>query len=163
MIIHKVSLRLEQRRKCRPGSRSTVPRQPPRDRVGEFLLVGRHATGLSFAGRLHHVPHRQHRRRSPDAPRRPVEDYTSISENHHPAFANRMRDVTRTGRDADLKPGGSLGLCSKRPSAARVVCGWLDAVEFATGTAVAGPSGPPLRALENEARRQGRRLDGKGH
>jgi hypothetical protein len=104
-----------------------VPRQRPRDPVGEFLLVGRHATRLSFAGRVLHVPHRKHLRRSADAPRRPVEDYTSISEKHHTAFANRMRTVTRTGRDADVNPGGSLGLCSKRPSAARAVRGWLDA------------------------------------
>jgi hypothetical protein len=90
-------------------------------------------------------------------------DYTSISENHHTAFPNRMRKVTRTGRDADVNPGGSLGLCSKRPSAARVVRGWLDAVEFATGTAVAGPSGPAPRAPGKEVRRQGRRLDGEGH
>jgi hypothetical protein len=109
MIINKVSVGLEQRRQCRPGCGSTVPRQRPRDPVGEFLLVGRHATGLSFAGRVHHVPHRQHLRRSPDAPRRPVEDYTSISENHHTALSNRMRTVTRTGRDADVNPGGSLG------------------------------------------------------
>jgi hypothetical protein len=140
-----------------------VPRQRPRDLVGEFLLVGRHATGLSFAGSVHHVPHRKHLRRSPDAPRCPLEDYTSISENHHTAFSNRMRKVTRTGRDADVNPGGSLGLCSKRPPAARVVRGWLDAVEFATGAAVAGPSGPAPRALGKEARRQGRRLDGEGH
>jgi hypothetical protein len=163
MIINTVAVGLEPRRKCRSGGGSTVPRQRLRDRVGEFLLVGRHVTGLSCAGRVHHLPHRQHRRRSPDAPSRPVEDYTSISVNHHPAFSNRMRKVTRTGRDADVNPGGSLGLCSKRPSAARIVRGWLDAVEFATGAAVAGPSGPVPRALENEARRQGRRLDGEGH
>jgi hypothetical protein len=58
MIINKVSVGLEQRRKCRPGCGSTVPRQRPRDPVGEFLLVRRHATGLSFAGRVHQVPHR---------------------------------------------------------------------------------------------------------
>jgi hypothetical protein len=134
-----------------------VPRQRPRDPVGEFLRVGPHATGLSFTGRVHHVPHRQHLHRSPDAPRRPLEDYTSISGHHHPAFPNCRRTVTRTGRGADVNPGGSLGRCSKRPSAARVVCGWLDAAEFA------GPSGPAPRALGNKARRQGRRLDGAGH
>jgi hypothetical protein len=106
MIINTVSVGLEQRRQCRPGCGSTVPRLRPRDPVGECLLVGRHATGLSFAGRVHHVPHRKHLRRLPDAPRRPVEDYTSISENHHTAFSNRMRKVTRTGRDADVNPGG---------------------------------------------------------
>jgi hypothetical protein len=157
MIINKVSVGLEQRRKCRPGCGSTVPRQRPRDPVGEFLLVGRHATGLSFAGRVHHVPHRKYLRRSPDVPRRPLEDYTSIPENHHTAFSNRTRTVTRTGRDADVNPGVSLRLCSKRPSVARVVRGWLDAEEFA------GPSGPAPRALGNKARRQGRRLDGAGH
>ena len=105
MIINTVPVGLEQRRKCTPGCGSTIPRQCRRDSVGEFLLVGPHATGLSFAGRVHHVPHRQYLRRSPDAPRRPLEDYTSISENHHPAFSNRMRNVTRTGRDADVNPG----------------------------------------------------------
>jgi hypothetical protein len=106
MIINQVSVGLEPRRKCRPGYGSTVPsRGGACDPVGEFLLVGPHATGLSFAGRVHHVPHRQHLRQSPDAPRRPLEDYTSISENHHTAFPNRMRTVTRTGRDADVNPG----------------------------------------------------------
>ena len=49
VIINKVSVGLEPRRKCRPGCDSTVPRQRPRDPVGEFLLIGPHATGLSFA------------------------------------------------------------------------------------------------------------------
>ena len=106
MIINTVALGPEQRRQCRPGGGSTVPRQRPRDPVGEFLLVSRHATGLSCAGRVPHVPRRQHLRRSPDAPRRPVEDYTSISEHHHAAFSNRLRNVTQTGRDADVNPGG---------------------------------------------------------
>jgi hypothetical protein len=107
VIINKVSVGLEQRRKCRPGCGSTVPsRGSARDPVGEFLLVGPHATGLSFAGSVHHGPHRKHLRRSPDAPRRPLEDYTSISENHHTAFSNRLRNVTRTGRDVDVNPGG---------------------------------------------------------
>jgi hypothetical protein len=67
MGINKVSVGLEERRKCKAGCGSTVPRQRPRDPVGEFLLVGQHATGLSFAGSVHHVPHRKHLRRSPDA------------------------------------------------------------------------------------------------
>jgi hypothetical protein len=41
-----------------------VARHRPRDPVGELLLVGPHATGLSFAGCVHHVPHRKHLRRS---------------------------------------------------------------------------------------------------
>ena len=30
-----------------------------------------------------------------------------------------------------MNPGGELGRCSKRPSATRVVRGWLDAAEYA--------------------------------
>ena len=65
-----------------------------------------------------------------------------------------MRKVTRIGRDADVNPGASLGRCSKRPSAARVVRGWLDAVEFATGAAVA-------RQVDQHREFSGKKLDGK--
>src|SRR5438093_241182 len=43
-----------------------VARQRPPDPIGELLLVGLHAAGLSFAGSLHRISRRNPLRRSPD-------------------------------------------------------------------------------------------------